>query len=480
MRLNRKRAAALFLALTMTAALSACAAPAPTPSGVPQTDAPVPSGGPQAVVLSGHARGGWGRDDVKYSKADYDLALSFQTEGYADLSVAAFDRSVMDWDDEDAYHRTEAALDRLCASLPGDDPNAGFIFGTLSTAWNACEKRHYSTCERERNPWHSGWASCETYGDVFGDQVLLYGGYVDFCFDYQVPDEQRLTVGQRDTILQSVEDGMEAYLARQTTQALQDEAAMEKSLKAELNRLLAGLQGGIVWGGTSSLGYYWDQVYGYGAYGATAVGQESGTDDPWPDTYTKAQYDLVLDRLWFDAYQTLSVAEFNRGVNAAFSDYDGGWQDSLSFAYEVLMMYLPESDPAYAFLHDTVPAALDEYNTRAEEVCSGKQIDFQRSCYASASREADVYGDKIVVGMAEADYTITYRIPDAGALTVQARDAFLNSVMQGAQDYLSGAAASDPLDKTAFQAAVERAGKAASGEAIVFTGCTVHYLEVYN
>lgn len=464
---NKTRAAALLLALVLTATLAACMAKSPAASASPSA--------PSSYY--GHNRGYWRGERQKYTQADYDLALSFRTGGYEAMSVADFNHKVLPWDDEAQYHKTEEALQRLFDTLPDNDPNADFIFGVLSDTWDECERKHYNTCERRQEPWHGGSACLETFGDVYGDPVTLTSADAWFSFDYSIPDEKALTVGERSTLLKSLDEGLTAYLSRQTPQALAGEKTMEKSLTAELQRLLKALDKRIVWGGECDLDYSWYQSYDSGE---DEEARESKRERP--ETYTKAQYDFVLQALKFEGYENMPVGEFDRRINAAFEQDDyKSWEDSLSFAYDMLREYLPESDPNYDFLRTGVRTALKEYEARYDEVVSGKTVDPEHYGEANVTLKADVFGDEVTVGMVEADYTFTYRILNADKLTVQARDAFLSAVEKGVQDYLDKAAqSSGRITKASLKAALEQAGKAAGNANIQFTGCEIGYYDDWS
>ena len=56
---------------------------------------------------SGRSRYGWWRGTNKYTKEDYEQILSWQTAGYENSSVAEFNRMVMDWEDEETFHKAE-------------------------------------------------------------------------------------------------------------------------------------------------------------------------------------------------------------------------------------------------------------------------------------------------------------------------------------------------------------------------------------
>lgn len=160
---------------------------------------------------SGRSRYGWWRGSDKYTEEDYEQVRSYQAAGYENMSVDEFNRMVMDWEDEDAFHKTEEVFQRIFYSLKETDPMADFVYGTLSNTWDECERKHYGICQRQKNPWHSGEAFLETYGDVFGDKEFLTGSYADYSFDYTIPDEQTVTVAQRDGILKGVDEDMQAF-----------------------------------------------------------------------------------------------------------------------------------------------------------------------------------------------------------------------------------------------------------------------------
>lgn len=172
----------------------------------------------------------WREDTKKYTKSDYDYLLAFQTEGYEQLPVEEFNRKVLDWDDEEAYHKTEDILIRVFNSLSEKDENADFLLSTLGNTWTECEKKHFNACQKDSAPWHNGYAVCETYGDVFGDSVLLSGGYADFSFDYNLDTGKNLKVGQRDDLLDSIASKLATYMKKQPVQALKKEKAMEKKI----------------------------------------------------------------------------------------------------------------------------------------------------------------------------------------------------------------------------------------------------------
>ncbi len=471
MKINIRLGTVLLSAALIATFFMSCSPAEPTLDSTPQSD---------IHSLSGtryRHNWYWSNDRREtYTKADYDLVCSFQTEDYQKRSVAEFDRNVLNWEDEEKYHKTEDALLRLFNSLPEDDPNAAFIFGTLSDTWDMCRTKHYNACQHEQNPQHGDESSCETYGDVYGDQVLLTGAYANFDFDYSIPDETALTVGEREKIFQSVSDGLREYLQKQSKTVLQNEEKMEKALTEELKRLLKAMDQKLVWSGKCNLGYYWEEPYGDVEESvAQAYTDSFSSNNEHRKSYSTEQYNLVLKKLKFEGYEHTSIAEFNRRIHALL--YGDETEETFLEAYDMVMSYLPENDSNIDFFHSTVPTSLAEYEARAQEVYRGKQVDPSISDWVSASKTADVFGDSIEVGMAEADYTYTYRILDAEKLTVQERDQFLAAVKTNVQKELRDSLKKDTSNEVHFKALLETAGKAASNDKIQFTGCKVEYYD---
>ena len=200
-------------------------------------------------------------------------------------------------------------------------------------------------------------------------------------------------------------------------------------------------------------------------------------------SYTQAQYDLVLEKLKFDGYASMSIAAFNRKINAALNQEERWTREDLSIAYETVLCNLPVDDPNADFLLNTVQASIMEYNARLQEVYSNQTIDPTFSGTATHEWKADVFGETITIGCLQAEYRFTYRILDQDGLTVAQRDAFLQSVMEQANHVLDNLSLKE-INKSEleaqFRAGLEEAGKALSNDKISFTGCQVTYLDAYG
>lgn len=473
------------LKLTPTAFLCAAALAVLLSGCTAASDPPAPSSpaGAGGSYHTGRIYRGSLSDTKKYTQADYDFALSLRTDGYEQMSVADFNRKVMDWEDEDAYHKAEQSIQRLCWTLPDDDPNADFILNVLGHTWDECSTRHYNACARSQAPGHSSSACYERYGDIFGDKVLLARGCADYWFDYTLTAPDKLTVAQREAIFQKIDSDMGAFLGTKSEKELAGEDAMTKALLSQLKKVLSGLDNQQITTAESDLSYWWEEPYdGYYDDGdplfedTNSTAQGSGEQER-EDRYTKAQYDTLLKALQFQGWEQMSASEFNRRINAVFNDEKvEDWKTSINYLYDLVLSNLPETDPNAAFLRETVPASLEEYHAKAVEVSLGKTRDPVYRGSASGCQEEDVFGDKVPTAFAQAEYRFTYRLTDPDQLTVSQRDAFLSGVTEAARQSLKGAA----LTEQTFKAALEQAGKSAGSNKIQFTGCKIDYYDAWR
>ena len=154
----------------------------------------------------------WPLSPEPYTQADLDEALALRTEGYEAQSVAAFDRALADWTNEAAFHAREERIRRLLCSYEEDGPEAEFVLGTLAAAMGACSARHYSGYCTQITPAYTDAAAYTRSEDVFGDSYVVYEASASYTIRYQMPDESMLTVGERDRILTSYRDAVQAFL----------------------------------------------------------------------------------------------------------------------------------------------------------------------------------------------------------------------------------------------------------------------------
>ena len=103
----------------------------------------------------------------------------------------------------------------------------------------------------------------------------------------------------------------------------------------------------------------------------------------------------------------MSIAEFNRKINAVLNG-DGYWDEGgVGYAYEMVMMFLESTDPNAPFLLNTVQASRDEYNARSEEVYGDKRVDPTSEAPPRSTRRATSTAITVRRDIARADYTFT-------------------------------------------------------------------------
>lgn len=264
-----------LVSLATAVAYAAAGTPAPSPSSVPSA-APAASPSPapaQTSLISPAAKSGRVIEDnrnqedseyktrMQYTEEDYALLASLQLDGYPDMSVEEFNRAVFNWTDEERYHALDEPLMRLNCTLKEDDPLYGFLSTTLSYSEDECRLRHYNACGRKEFPSNSGTAKYEKYGDVYGDKVLVAGGWAEYWYCYSIKDESKLTVRERDGFFRAIDAGIQGYLDAQTETALKDDKAMSITLADEMDRLVKSLASDKIEVVSGNVDYYWERMW---------------------------------------------------------------------------------------------------------------------------------------------------------------------------------------------------------------------------
>lgn len=260
---------AILATLVIGTMLGACVTSAgantpPSPAASTTSATPSPSASPTPAEETTEYTSpiGFGRRGInKYTKADYELAMSFKVNGWQDMSVADFNAKLLNVSDESSYHKSEDALLRVIWTLDEKDSNADFLLGPLRTSIYECRTKHYSACAYDKLPSWDGYVEYAKYADVFGDQVQIASSYADYNFRYRFSNESTVTVAQREAFLQNVEKGMQTFLDKQTEDDLKKEAVMEKALTAELVRLAKEQGGDAITAEGCGANYYWENFY---------------------------------------------------------------------------------------------------------------------------------------------------------------------------------------------------------------------------
>ena len=196
------------------------------------------------------------------------------------------------------------------------------------------------------------------------------------------------------------------------------------------------------------------------------------------DGYTQEQYNQLISAVKPEAYEKMSIAEFNRTINKIMEE-DDAEDGALYYLYDSVVSNLPVTDPNAGYLRNTIPASREEYQSRVDEVYSGVRKDPSFSATAELVTMADVFGDSVEAGQIWMDYEFTYRILDQDNLTVGERDAFLQKVMQAARDMLESDGIKDATQQE-MQEKLQNEGEKITNDKISFTGCEVFDFEVYE
>lgn len=205
---------------------------------------------------------------------------------------------------------------------------------------------------------------------------------------------------------------------------------------------------------------------------------DSWKEEGYSEDYTQEQYDQLMSMVKPEAYEGMSIAEFNRTINRIMEDDEYGGS-SIYELYDTVVSNIQETDPNAGYLRNTIPASMEEYQSRVQEVYSGKRKDPSFSASAEKITTEDVFGDSVEAGQIWLDYEFTYRILDQDNLTVGERDAFLQKVMQTARDLLEADEVKSAAQED-MKEMLQAAGEKLSNDKISFTGCEVYNFEVYR
>lgn len=173
----------------------------------------------------------------QYTPEDLKLVESMQAEGWQERSVNDFAKALADWTGEDAFHKGEEAMERLERTYEEDGKYAQFLRRTLEASLGEASTRHYGGyCTRHRDSFYDSVAR-ERQADVFGDAYTVFQAEASYRLRYTVTDGDKLTVGERDRLLDAYREEVRKYLDGFTEAQLLNEKDMEKKLERYLEAL---------------------------------------------------------------------------------------------------------------------------------------------------------------------------------------------------------------------------------------------------
>lgn len=176
-----------------------------------------------------------------YTQKQYDQIAALKTAGYEKQSIAAFNRTVNKAfnDYEDYKGSLHQAYEALRQDPPAaDDPLTAFLDYTLEASIMEYQTKLNAVYSgKEPDYAFGGRVSRTERADVFGEEVEVGGAEVYFIIHYDILDQEKLTVGERDTFLQSVISGIQTYLDGLDMKQKRTDEELEKLVQAELDRL---------------------------------------------------------------------------------------------------------------------------------------------------------------------------------------------------------------------------------------------------
>lgn len=163
------------------------------------------------------------------------------TEDYAGLSIAEFNRRVYAELNDDESGGMMPLYELVLSTLPESDSRASFLRNTVNASLTEYLARLTEAYSGERSdPEFTAVASASQRKKVFG-QTVESTLRADYSFTYRILDQDGLTVGERDSFLQSVMGAAQDCLEEQAVQEGGEEAFREA-----LERTAAGISNGKI------------------------------------------------------------------------------------------------------------------------------------------------------------------------------------------------------------------------------------------
>lgn len=394
--------------------------------------------------------------DSDFVRQEYPLLLALRTGDWQDLTLSAFraEKQEAIAADEAAYFAEidSCTRDNRMDRIRYTDPDASFVLNTLIPL--VAEK------------WDS-WR----YGGMANDEA----GYVEYSFTLTIRDANAVTVRQRDEAWQGMSAAIQSAYKNATAAQRQDADRMQAMLQTAAETAAASANPGLL----VELDYIQYMPDNVAQDGGKSAGDAS--DELIPPPATNEQLNLLF-ALMTPGYKEQTVEEFrislletyqNKGeerymeaIEAVDRDFSLGWQP-YPLTYEQLL-----------FLQTTLPASNCENLTLTiSPSFFGARFDPSMTGSAYRERTGPAHGnDDVLLFMVRPDYLLTWRMQDPGSLTVGERDAALNGVLVGVQEFIDSQT-EDALvgGQAALQAEIDRLVEISSTLNIKVEVSELHY-----
>lgn len=175
----------------------------------------------------------------QFTQEEYDLIIAQKFESYENMSLADFNRRILEYGEEHGQVYLDA-MEHVIGGIGSDDPNAVFLLNTLRSSGeeNAC--KHYQSFGKYRNPEFYGEAS-KGIDEQIIDGTLYYDWQIGLSYKigYTIIDESGITVSERDQFIQDYLQGMQDFVnaKSQADWLNMTENEIQTVVMDELNRL---------------------------------------------------------------------------------------------------------------------------------------------------------------------------------------------------------------------------------------------------
>ncbi|MEO3947775.1 M56 family metallopeptidase [Gorillibacterium sp. CAU 1737] len=198
---------------------------------------------PQATPIQ-EAPQGEERNPGSATKEDVSRFLAFQTEGYSSLSVAEFNRSLMvTMEDGGAYppdmwERIGNQLQSGGGLLETLTPKElQFLSITLNASLSENSAKHMQEYSSEvERPYLKDRITREFAGSEETSQKPLFEANIEYTLSYTIPNEETLTVSERDQALMGLMSGARSFLNQRSVDDLVSGRAALESEIAKLEK----------------------------------------------------------------------------------------------------------------------------------------------------------------------------------------------------------------------------------------------------
>lgn len=165
----------------------------------------------------------------------YDSLTAYRTDGYEDMTVAAFNASLAS--NEDTLSKVyEAYAEVVAGGISRSDENADFLNVTLNASLSELYGEKFS--EPAFFPIYLQKKEQPYVDPVEGDVLYRFYFLASVYLEYHIQNPEMITVSERDRVLAAFRDELNSYV-----EGLSREEIMETDMRAELERRAAELAG---------------------------------------------------------------------------------------------------------------------------------------------------------------------------------------------------------------------------------------------